>query len=329
MRPSQLKLKEEAALFGPARSLVGIVTEPPSGARHHSHPAVIVLNSGIVHRVGPGRIYVKIARELAANGFVTLRFDFSGIGDSLARQDALPFKKSAIRETQDAMEYLKRTRGIDRFICLGGCSGAQVSLEAACCDSRVIGGLLINFQTADADDEVSQPDLLTRRAASYYWSRARGDGKSWYRFLTGKSDYRKLIRAIQYRVRRRLAPPKIVREASPLEAGLQRLAQRSVQLAFLCSEGDPLLDDLRDAGGPTLEQLCASGKTTLEIIPRSDHTFSSRDDQRRLLEVVLERVRTISKIKMPQNGDEILMPYRDPIPGGAVSMGSFMEREEL
>jgi hypothetical protein len=328
MRHSQLK--EEAALFGPGRSLVGIVADPPPALRRHSHPAVIVLNSGIVHRVGPGRIYVRIARELAERGFVTMRFDFSGIGDSMARQDALPFKKSAICETQNAMEYLRRTRGIDRFICLGGCSGAQVSLDAAGCDPRIIGGILINFQAAEAgdaesQDAESQPDIITRRAASYYWDRALGDRKSWYRFLTGQSDYRKLIRALQYRLRRRLAPPARTRETSPLEADLQRLAQRNVQMAFLCSEGDPLLDDLRDAGGAVLEQLHTSGKIALEIIPRSDHTFSSRDDQRRLLAVVVERVGTISTVQMPTSRDELLLSYRGAIPGGAASMGRFVK----
>src|SRR5438045_1954876 len=96
-------MREEAVLFGEFRSLVGIVTEPTTQHPHLARQAVILLNPGIVHRVGPGRIYVKIARALAKMGFVILRFDLSGIGDSAVRHDNLRFEKSAGRETHEAM----------------------------------------------------------------------------------------------------------------------------------------------------------------------------------------------------------------------------------
>lgn len=333
----QGKEREEAALFGRARSLAGVVTDPPATAHHHGNPAVILLNAGLVHRVGAGRLYVKIARELAANGFTTLRFDFSGIGDSMARHDTLPFAKSAILETQDAMEYLKRTRGIERFICMGGCSGALVSLQTAGVDPRVSGAVLINFQAADgdADDPEAHPDLRTRRSAHYYWTFALFDRKSWARLFTGRSDYGKLIRAFRYRVQRWLAPAqKTPAAASPLEADLQRLAQRRVQLAFLCSDGDPLLDDLREAGGEGLRQLCSSGKVVLEVIPRSDHTFSSLDDQNRLMMAVVERVKAIRNASIgvlqaaPGRGS-VLLPWRDRVTESVGSVRNFAKGEEL
>jgi alpha/beta superfamily hydrolase len=68
-------------LFGRTRSLVGIITDPPEAERDPQRPAIVCLNAGIIHRVGPHRLYVKMARTLAAMGFVVLRFDFSGIGD--------------------------------------------------------------------------------------------------------------------------------------------------------------------------------------------------------------------------------------------------------
>jgi alpha/beta superfamily hydrolase len=79
-------MNEEAVHFGSLGSLIGIVT---SAARRNNEdkPGVVLLNPGIVHRVGPGRIYVKIARALAEQGFTVLRFDFSGIGDSSVRLD--------------------------------------------------------------------------------------------------------------------------------------------------------------------------------------------------------------------------------------------------
>ena len=70
-------MNERALTFGDERHLVGILTEPaPSGRGGEEglaeaggedlRPGVVFLNSGILHRVGASRIYVKLARRLAA-----------------------------------------------------------------------------------------------------------------------------------------------------------------------------------------------------------------------------------------------------------------------
>jgi len=48
-------------------------------------------------------------------GFVVLRFDFSGLGDSAVRHDHLGFDKSAVVEAQEAMDYLYATKGIEQL----------------------------------------------------------------------------------------------------------------------------------------------------------------------------------------------------------------------
>jgi hypothetical protein len=90
---------EEAILFGTQSSLVGVITDPPVARQGRRLPAFLLLNAGLVHRVGPNRLHVKIARMLAAMGYVVCRFDFSGVGDSSVRRDSLPFAQSAISET--------------------------------------------------------------------------------------------------------------------------------------------------------------------------------------------------------------------------------------
>jgi len=85
----------------------------------------------------------------------------------------------------------------------------------------------------------------------------------------------------------------LVGRLAPRNYGGYRLAARKVNVVFVCSEGDPRLQDLQDAGGRTLKRLCASREVILDIIPRSDHTFSSVDDQERLLKVVCQRISTM------------------------------------
>lgn len=279
-------MKEEAILFGGMQSLVGVVTDPIEATR--SRPAVVFLNAGIVHRVGPGRIYVTIARALSSAGSVTLRYDFSGIGDSAVRQDHLPFEQSAVRETQAAMDFLEATRGIGRFILLGGCSGAKIALRTAGCDSRVVGVVPINFPIPDPPN-ITQGDT-SRESTHYYFRHALFDRQSWRKLLTGRSNYRRIVSAIKVQAKPRSQRQKRqLPGAFQLLTDLQLLIDRGVCAAFVCSDSDPNLTDLRDI----LNDLIQDRKVNLEIIRRSDHTFSSLYDQQQLLTKVHELIDSI------------------------------------
>lgn len=277
-------MREEAIQLGEAGALAGIVTSPPQG--NENRTAVLLLNAGIVHRVGPGRIYVRIARSLAARGFAVLRFDFSGIGDSTVRLDNCCFEKSSVDETRGAMNFLQATRGISHFILMGGCSGAAVSLATARLDRRVIGAVFINFPARGDEEPTSH-----LRDRHYYWNFALLSLKSWRKLLTGQSDYRKIGRALAQGIKRKfIGNSKVSGPDQQFRAALWELADRDVHMTFICAKGDLLLQDLCEAGGNDLRQLCRQGKAACEVIPRSDHTFSSLDDQERLIATIARRV---------------------------------------
>ena len=86
------EVEEEALLLGAAGTLVGILCRP-EGPRT-AGTAFLFLNAGVTHRVGPSGVYARLARALAAQGWLSLRFDYSGLGDSLARTDQLPAGQS-------------------------------------------------------------------------------------------------------------------------------------------------------------------------------------------------------------------------------------------
>jgi len=305
-------MKEEAVLFGKTKSLVGILTDPAINNGGGFSPAVILLNPGIVHRVAPGRIYVKIARALAATGFVVLRFDFSGIGDSGVRRDHLPFERSAVQEAQEAMDWLNAARGIQHFILMGGCSGARIALETACSDPRVVGAVLMNFVLAETDEENANPERKNRAAGYYYWNFALFDPRSWGKLLTGRANYRNLIRVLRAQAKSKFTSARTTsREATQFQSQLCQLAGRKVHLTFVCSQGDPCFDDLQEAGGNELKRLCALSRMTLKVIPRSDHTFSSLSDQERLLEVILDQLGSMARfIRKPASLPEELATVR-------------------
>lgn len=137
---------EKVVKFGQNNDLVGILTLP-TGAVNTDAPATIIVNSGIVHRVGTCRLSVKWARGMAQRGHTSLRFDLSGVGDSAVRRDSLAFEQSSILEAQDAMNFLQRRHKLGSFVLGGLCSGADVAYETGQVDDRVKGIIQIDPYT--------------------------------------------------------------------------------------------------------------------------------------------------------------------------------------
>ena len=135
-------MTERAYKFGAHGGLVGILSEPDADDRRVGAPAVLFSNIGLNHRVGPNRLYVGLARRLAAAGFTTLRFDLSGFGDSEPRRDGGTDIERAVLDTRDAMDFCEK-RGIHRFVLVGLCSGVDSMYHTALQDRRVAGGIFI------------------------------------------------------------------------------------------------------------------------------------------------------------------------------------------
>lgn len=134
-----MKLRERACAFGPDDALVGVVTEPVESDRAVDRPAVILLNAGLVHKVGPFRLTVQIARTLAERGYTVLRFDLSGFGDSRAVGPKRAVEEQVVIDGRAAMDFLEGRYGITRFVVGGLCSGAVYAHYVTAADPRVVG----------------------------------------------------------------------------------------------------------------------------------------------------------------------------------------------
>jgi cell division protein FtsW len=58
-------MREKVLRFGLERGLSGVLAEPEGIEQVAGAPGVVLLNSGILHHVGPSRLYVRIARLVA------------------------------------------------------------------------------------------------------------------------------------------------------------------------------------------------------------------------------------------------------------------------
>ncbi|MFF0240547.1 alpha/beta fold hydrolase [Rhodococcus pyridinivorans] len=98
------------------------------GAPRRSTPTVLFFGTAYEHRLGPSRLWVELAREFAAHGISTIRFDRTGVGDTGTAHGATPtplYSDDSDRDALDAVAAL----GIDPqdLVVIGLCSGAWYS----------------------------------------------------------------------------------------------------------------------------------------------------------------------------------------------------------
>lgn len=168
--------RERAVLFGRSGGLLGIWCEPrgtPTGI------PVIVLGAGILHRIGPSRVAVHLARTLAARGHAVLRFDLSGIGDS-ARPSESSLEAAVTADIRDAIDLAcareKDGRWADQVALVGFCSGADNALHAGSGDPRVRAAVLF-------DPTVHRTPGFHRREML----QSLTNGRAWLNVLSGRS----------------------------------------------------------------------------------------------------------------------------------------------
>jgi dienelactone hydrolase len=138
-------VREQPVQLGPDGHLVGVVARP-AAAPAATRPTVLLLNAGVLHRVGPHRLHVILARRLAVRGLRSLRLDLSGIGDSRPVPGSLSFRASSVADTRAAMDWLdgEGGGGAGRYVIFGLCSGADNALATAAADPRVAGLVLVD-----------------------------------------------------------------------------------------------------------------------------------------------------------------------------------------
>ncbi len=283
-------MREKVLKFGANRGLVGVVTEPSSPVT--AKPAVILLNSGILHHVGASRLYVRMARRLAALGHTAFRFDFSGIGDSEPRRDTLSASESAVVETREAMDLLQaRKGGGSRFVLLGLCSGADMGFKVSAVDERVIGLVQLDpfaYRTRGYYIRHYGPRLVSLGAWKHYvtvrmdrWRKSRKVAQGVGTAVDEPAEYV----APEYR---RIFPPR-----EETRARLQELVNRRVHLLNVFSEGMPDHINHAEQYRRSFPGLDFGSYLQVEFVPHAAHTFTELGDQERVLNILEQWARRV------------------------------------
>lgn len=182
---------------------------------------ILLLSPGIKGRVGPHRLYLKLAGPFVAAGFHVLRFDYYGLGDSegtLAERVMADMYNSIqggryVEDTIAAMDWMAEHHGISRFVGSGLCGGSISALLTAQADRRVDSLLGIGLPSTLEGGLQNVDRFMTRgqlRQEGQGYLRKILQPDAWKRFLSGRSGYGLIIRALKELVvptRKKPVPP--------------------------------------------------------------------------------------------------------------------------
>jgi pimeloyl-ACP methyl ester carboxylesterase len=289
-------VSEHALRFGDAGRMFGIVTQPgPEVARSPRMLGVVLLNTGANHHIGAARLSVHLARRLAAQGHVCLRFDLSGLGESRARagqpENEL-YAKDIVADAQEALQALRQSHGVEQLMVVGVCSGAFLGFRIAVLEPRVVGQVLVNLGVFEHPNPAA---FEARMKTTFKSSRAYLDAvlelRTWRRLLRGDVAalpvLRHVMRHAAQRARanvetqlRRITGK--AEEMPPVERDFRRLCERGTRTLLVYSGEDAALDHLATQLGPEAETLAPYATFKLHVYDEADHTFTRLDVQRAL-----------------------------------------------
>ena len=160
-------IREQVFTYGEYQHGIGVLSEP---ADTTDSPIVVLLNAGLSHRAEPYRLNVLLGRKLAEQGFIALRVDLSGKGDSPARgmmtnRESVALDWSYIRKSLDKL-YGPRT-----LLIFGLCSGADNGIKL-CAEDPDIKGLILLDPVSRQDAGFAKRDFLRKITNPNKWMNA-------------------------------------------------------------------------------------------------------------------------------------------------------------
>lgn len=134
------------------RTIRGVLHIPEDG--QDQYPAVVLCHGFTGNKIGLHRIFVKAARFFCRAGYTTLRFDYSGCGDSDGDHTGITIDGQIV-ETLAALGFLKEVPEVKRdetYLIGLSMGGAVASLAAARVSN--LAGLVLWAPVADMYEEI-------------------------------------------------------------------------------------------------------------------------------------------------------------------------------
>ncbi len=283
--------------------LFAIISRPAGDVPIRS-ASIVLCTTGANNRVGPGRLYVLLARYWASLGFTVVRIDLGGVGDSVGVDPLTQISAHAptcLDEIRETVAWVQTRTGFDSVVLFGLCSGAFNAFHAAVDGVDISHAMLVNpgIFYLGADDTASS-STETSLSAAHSLGRGLVSPRKWRLVLReqgithGLAHVGELLRrgatdgfGFAFGAMARNAARRVglrVDAPSPLPTDLEKIAARGVKVLMIFSAGESTARYVRMFGGRALETLRRSGHVQLVEIDGGDHVFSSPGARQRLFE---------------------------------------------
>lgn len=257
-------VRERVVRLGPI-GLFGLVSEPVEEPAA-DQPWIVFVNVAAEHHVGPGRQWVRLARDWAALGYRSVRIDQSGVGESPlhpGQAEDTPYAGAWNGDVADVADHLRA--GGAKIGLIGLCSGGYASFEAALrtrIDAIFVINPAVTLYGAARGESLHTPGRRAAKVPSRAVSR-----------LSEKSETHRRAAAAIWRVYRQVAV-----WHAPLDVPA-RIAWRGTTQRIILSR-----TDARDfvevaALRPLLWRLRRRPDFTLEVDVTLDHSMLTRRNQ--------------------------------------------------
>ena len=287
--------------FGSHDHLVGVVSRPLGEIKGNG---VLFLSTAYDRHAGWGRTTVDMARELARQGVVSLRFDSANVGDSPPRPDAPEQVLYSKTQTDDAIAALDLLESVvaGPVMVAGRCSGGYVAFRAGVADERLKAVVSINPFVYYWDPEVPvrrEHVVSVPRSLDDYGQRlARLDTLK--RLISGQVDVVAALQNIVIAGGRRLSPfvapllellPDRRHIAREVRHSFALFSKRKVPLTLIYSEGDVGLDHVYFHFGPRGAKLSRYSNVRLLMLPDADHNLTPPQSRKFVLDEIIRLAR--------------------------------------
>lgn len=256
--------------------LVGILHRPDQAtAADADKLGIVVVVGGPQYRAGSHRQFVQLARRLASDGHVVLRFDVRGMGDSTGSLRHFEAISDDIGAAVDALQ--RHAPEVRRVVLWGLCDGASAALLYLSdrADERIAGVCLLN-------PWVRSPEGQARMHVRHYYLDRLRDRSFWLKLLSGRVAAGALA---EFRANLRLA-----RSATQSAKGAGRFQER---MASALSQPDQAALIVLSGNDYTAKEFIEYTRqsdlwtqTLARVqrcdIPEADHTFSGASSRHQM-----------------------------------------------
>lgn len=271
---------ETPVRFGAGGRLVGILCEP---AGRHGTAATLFLSAAYDRHAGWGRQTVSMARQLAAEGISSLRFDTANVADSPPRAEMpgqVLYHDGQIADVVEALDFLER-RDFGTIVVSGRCSGAYLAFRSAVADRRIAGVVAVNPIVFRWQPGRSVDDAIVNGTRSLEdYGRRAFNLATMRRIFAGKVDIPAAVFNIVKGLGRRVAGQVmhafrfVLPEGRDIHAAFEALHRRHVPVSLLYSEGDIGLEHYGYYFGRDGRSHRQWPAVKASVIPRADHNLT-------------------------------------------------------